>query len=88
VRLLLLPWLVFNIGVAATYAYDKWQAKRGGPRVSERTLLGLAVAFGSVGALAGMQLARHKTKKMKFVVGVPLILLAQLLFFVLTRSPE
>ena len=86
-RLLVLPLFLYNVLVAATYAYDKWQAKRGGRRVSEKTLFVMAMAFGSVGALAGMQLARHKTRKWRFAVGVPFMLILQLAFVMLAKRP-
>lgn len=48
-------------------------------RIPERTLLGVAALGGSVGVLLGMYTFRHKTKHRKFTLGVPAILLAQLL---------
>ena len=51
------------------------------------TLLGLAAAGGSVGALLGMHLFHHKTRKKKFTIGVPLMLAAQiLLLFFLAKA--
>ena len=44
------------------YGYDKLQARRGGRRVSERTLLLLALAGGALGGWAGMLIWRHKTR--------------------------
>lgn len=65
---------------------DKKKARRGAWRIPEATLLGLAAAGGSIGALVGMYSFRHKTKHLKFVLGLPLILLAHLalLFFLLS----
>lgn len=48
-------------------------------RVPEKTLFLLALAGGSAGALAGMYVFRHKTKHLKFVIGLPLILILQVL---------
>ena len=42
------------------------------------TAPGMAALGGSVGALLGMTVFHHKTKHKKFLIGVPLILLAQL----------
>ncbi|MBQ7565968.1 MAG: DUF1294 domain-containing protein [Oscillospiraceae bacterium] len=56
---------------------DKRYAIQGKRRIPEATLMGVAAVGGSVGVLLGMYLFRHKTKKPKFYVGVPLILLAQ-----------
>ena len=66
--------------------HDKLRAIKGGRRVPERALLGISAAFGSVGMLAGMLIFRHKTKKMRFALGVPVMLVFQvtiLYFFVL-----
>ena len=56
---------------------DKRYAIQGKWRIPEATLLGVAAVGGSVGVLLGMYLFRHKTKKPKFYVGVPLIMAAQ-----------
>ena len=60
------------------YGVDKAKARRGAWRVSEKTLFLLPLLGGSVGALLGMLVFRHKTKHWYFVWGVPAILLAQL----------
>ena len=62
---------------------DKHRAKRNLWRISERTLLTTALLGGSVGAIAGMYLFRHKTKHLKFLLGLPLILALQILGCVL-----
>ena len=56
---------------------DKHRAKRGAWRIPEATLMGIAWAGGSIGAIAGMYLFRHKTKHPKFYIGLPMILLLQ-----------
>ena len=48
------------------YGYDKLQARRGGRRVPERTLLLLALAGGALGGWAGMLIWRHKTRHASF----------------------
>lgn len=58
---------------------DKLKAKKGSWRISEKTLLTVAAVGGSVGAIAGMYLFRHKTRHLKFTLGLPLILVMQLL---------
>ena len=60
------------------YCWDKWKAKQGKWRISEATLLMLAAAGGTIGALLGMQFWHHKTMHLKFKYGLPLILLAQI----------
>lgn len=62
---------------------DKHKAKKKQFRIPEATLMGVAALGGSIGALAGMYLVRHKTKHIKFTLGIPLILAVQLLLGVL-----
>ena len=57
----------------------KWKAKQGSWRISEATLLILAVIGGSIGALLGMKVWRHKTQHKKFKYGLPLILIIQII---------
>ncbi len=72
-----------NVLTFLIYGMDKWKAKRDKWRIPEDTLIWLAVAGGSVGALLGMHLFRHKTRHRKFLIGIPVILLVQvgLLYF-------
>lgn len=58
---------------------DKQKAKKKKWRIPEATLIGSAVIGGSIGALAGMYTFRHKTKHTKFTVGIPVILILQLI---------
>ena len=64
---------VINFTTWAAYGLDKGRAKSGKWRIPERTLLLLALIGGSLGALAGMILFRHKTRKPKFFVSVPVM---------------
>lgn len=75
----LLVWLAaINLVTFAVYGIDKAKAKRGAWRMPEKTLFLLPLLGGSLGALLGMRVFRHKTKHWYFVWGIPLILLAQL----------
>ena len=80
-------WLIYleavNLLTLAVFGLDKHRARVHRERIPEAALLGLAVLGGSIGALAGMYLFRHKTRKRKFTIGVPLILLAEVAFFLL-----
>ena len=64
--------LVWNIIVMLVYGMDKMQAKRGGRRISERTLMLCSFLFGGFGAMFGIILFNHKTSKMKFRLFVPI----------------
>ena len=73
-------WYLAAVNIVAfiMYGIDKEKARRGAWRVPEKTLFLLPLLGGSVGALLGMLVFRHKTKHWYFVWGVPAILLAQL----------
>ena len=66
-----------NVVTFTVYGIDKRKARRGAWRVPEKTLFLLPLLGGSVGALLGMKVFRHKTKHWYFVWGIPIILLAQ-----------
>lgn len=67
-----------NLVTFTVYGVDKAKARRGAWRIPEKTLFLLPLLGGSVGALLGMLVFRHKTKHWYFVWGIPLILLAQI----------
>ncbi len=71
--------IVLNLLLFVLMGLDKHAARRGARRVSETALLALAVLGGSVGGMLGMILFRHKTRKPAFRIGLPLILICQLL---------
>ena len=67
-----------NAATFLAYGIDKWKAKHSKWRISEASLLLMAVLGGSVGAWIGMKVWHHKTLHKKFRYGVPLILIAQI----------
>ncbi len=67
-----------NVATFLVYGIDKFKAKRGKWRISEFTLLILAIIGGSIGACLGMKVWHHKTMHKKFKYGLPLILMAQI----------
>ena len=69
--------LAVNIVTFLLYGIDKYKAKKGRWRISEATLLLIAVIGGSIGAWAGMRLWHHKTKHKKFKYGIPIIIILQ-----------
>lgn len=74
----LLTWILFGL--------DKWKAIHGKWRIRESTLLGLSFIGGAVGGLAGMYLFRHKIRKMRFRIGVPLMFLVQAALWLYFKS--
>ena len=71
--------LIISIVAFAVTVYDKWAAtKRPQERTRESTLLLLSALGGSLAMLLTMLGIRHKTKHLKFMLGIPLIILLQL----------
>ena len=76
--------VVINLAAFLVFGIDKWKAKRkvkkeSVRRVPEKTLFLLAALGGSVGALLGMKVWRHKTLHRSFRFGIPAILMLQIL---------
>ena len=74
----LLYLLLINAVGFVLMLIDKWKAKHNRWRIPEATLMTVAALGGSIGNLLGMYTVRHKTKHLKFTVGIPLILVAQI----------
>ena len=71
-----LVWILFiwNTIVFALYGIDKYKAVKNKWRISEKALILSAFFMGALGAIFGMELFRHKTKKLLFRLGVPFAL--------------
>ncbi len=86
-----MTYLLIYLSIISVFAFiitvfDKVRAMRGGWRVKEATLVFVSALGGSVVMLLTMLLIRHKIRKKKFMVGIPLIIVAQLaLAFVIWR---
>lgn len=76
-KLFTLYLLIINAIGFLLMLVDKHRARKNRWRIPEATLMGVAAIGGSVGALIGMYTVRHKTKHLKFTMGIPLILAAQ-----------
>ena len=77
--------IVVNIAGFLVMGIDKQKARKHKRRISERTLFIWAIIMGSIGVLAGMYTFHHKTRHTKFVIGVPVILAAQIIICVLIK---
>jgi uncharacterized membrane protein YsdA (DUF1294 family) len=76
-KALMIYLLLINAAGYLLMRTDKKKAQKGAWRIPEATLMAVAAAGGSFGSLLGMYNFRHKTKHPKFTVGIPLILVAQ-----------
>ena len=88
IKIILLAYLLLiNIITYFTYAADKTKARQNKWRIPERTLILLALLGGSPAALLAMKHCHHKTRHLKFKLGIPIILIIQIIitFFSLPK---
>ncbi len=78
-KALVLYLLVINLITFLVFGLDKYKAIHHQFRISVKTLMCLALVGGSAGGLLGMYIFRHKTRKPLFTVGIPIILIVQLI---------
>ena len=81
------PYLMAYIGLVnfitfLVFAYDKYRAKNGRWRLKNVLLLGLSFIGGALGGLIAVKVLRHKTKKTYYKIGLPLMVLMQVLLTV------
>ena len=62
--------------------WDKRQAKLGNWRTPEKTLFTITLLGGGIGTITGMYTFRHKTKKLRFVIGFPFILITEIVLII------
>ena len=74
--------IIINIITFLAMWLDKRKAKKGKWRISEGALFVLAILGGSIGGIIGMYTFRHKTKKPRFTIGFPTILIIEILIIV------
>lgn len=79
VLVLVIYILIINLFAIFLMKYDKVKAINNQYRISEKTLFLIALILGGVGIYIGMYLFRHKTKHVKFTVGIPLIIILNIL---------
>lgn len=87
-RMLLIYFGIMNLVTFIVFAIDKVNARTHRSRIRIVTLLGLSFAGGSIGGLISMYLFRHKTQKDYFTVGMPLIIIMQIvvIFYVMNAG--
>ena len=87
-QIILIYLIAINVVTFFAYGIDKWKAKRTKWRISEATLLGMAVIGGSIGAWLGMRVWHHKTMHKKFQLGIPLVIVVQiaLVIWIISKS--
>lgn len=78
VRYFILYLIFINLIGVAVMAIDKYKAQKGYWRIPESTLFLVTLLGGGIGTITGMYLFRHKTKKLKFTIGFPTILILEI----------
>jgi len=82
IKYILIYLLGINIIGFLAMGIDKLKAQKGWWRIPEGTLMMLCLLGGGIGTIAGMYTFRHKTKKMKFTIGMPTILITEVVVIV------
>jgi uncharacterized membrane protein YsdA (DUF1294 family) len=77
-KYLLIYLLLINAAGFVIMFVDKWKARKNRWRIPEATLMTVAALGGSIGSLLGMYTFRHKTLHLKFVIGIPAIIVLQI----------
>lgn len=78
-------FLIINISAFAVCGFDKYFSKNDMYRISEKFLITLCLMGGGAGFYAGMYTFRHKTRKNKFKIGVPVIIILWITALILIR---
>lgn len=78
-KLILTYLVIINIAAFIAFGIDKWRAQNNAWRIPEATLFLLAIIGGSIGAEIGMHVWHHKTRHLSFIIGIPIILLLQII---------
>ena len=79
IQIFIIYILLINIVAIIITGYDKLCAQNRKWRVKERTLMLISMLGGSMGMYITMQLIRHKTRHLKFMLGIPLIIILQII---------
>ena len=79
---ILLYLLIINIIGFFMMWSDKRKAKKGKWRIPEQTLFIITALGGGIGTIAGMYTFRHKTKKLKFTIGLPTLVILEIILVI------
>lgn len=82
IKNLIIYLIIINLFAFFAMLIDKKKAEKGRWRIKESTLLVLAVIGGSIGEIIGMYTFRHKTQKARFFIGIPVIIVLQILIII------
>ena len=78
--------LIINAAALLLMLADKWKAQQKDRRIRENVLFTAAIVGGSIGIWTGIYLFHHKTKHLKFTLGIPVILVVQIIIVMCIRK--
>ena len=81
-QIVIIYLVIINLSGFFIMGIDKHKAKMGNRRIPENTLFMFAILGGGIGTILGMYVFHHKTKKKLFTIGMPLILIFEILIFI------
>lgn len=81
INIILIYLAIINTLTFLIMAIDKYKAKRARRRIPEKTLFTFVFLGGGIGGIIAMYTIRHKNKKIRFVIGFPLILILEIVTF-------
>lgn len=84
-KIIIIYLVTINLITFLAMWIDKRKAQKGKWRISETALFTMAILGGSIGGIIGMYTFRHKTKKKRFTIGFPLILILEILIILFYR---
>lgn len=87
-KALILLFILFNLMTFFIFGYDKYLARTNRPRISEKTLLRLALMGGSVGAVFAQKIFHHKIKKYRYLFWIILVVQFSLFELMWYYAPE
>ena len=81
-HLILILFLTMNMTGLSLMKIDKNRAIKHGWRIKEKTLWLVALCGGAIGAAAGMHLFHHKTKHLRFKIGLPILAVIEAILYI------
>lgn len=82
IKYIIIYLIIINFIGFVTMWIDKYKAKKGFWRTPEKTIFLITLLGGGIGTISGMYLFRHKTKKLKFTIGLPTILISEIFLII------
>ena len=82
IKNLIIYLVAINLIAFLAMLIDKKKAENGKWRIQEKTIFIVTILGGGIGTILGMYIFRHKTKKLQFTIGLPVITILEIIGFV------